>query len=78
MILLDCNVIKKTFISITPDNYQSVLLLNDYLYGHARSKSVEMIALVHDHATGHFVRGSRLLTYGQQMEIPSYRLLSYY
>ena len=34
------------------------------MYSRARSKSVEMLALVHDHTTGKFVRGFRMLTLG--------------
>ena len=41
-----------------------MLILDDSLYSRARSKAVELLANVHDHTTGKFVRGFRLLTLG--------------
>ncbi|QZT33894.1 transposase [Caldalkalibacillus thermarum TA2.A1] len=38
--------------------------MDDSLYSRARSKAVELLAKVHDHTTGKFVRGFRLLTLG--------------
>ncbi|PTQ56851.1 MAG: hypothetical protein BSOLF_2527 [Candidatus Carbobacillus altaicus] len=35
--------------------------MDDSLYSCARSKAVELLAKVHDHTTGKFVRGFRML-----------------
>lgn len=64
LILLSRNVITKTLLPLVSENRERVLILDDSLYSRARSKSVEMLALVHDHTTGHFVRGFRMLTLG--------------
>jgi hypothetical protein len=41
-----------------------VLILDDSLFSRSRSKAVELLANVHDHTTGKFVRGFRMLTLG--------------
>lgn len=51
------NVMKQPFIPFVFKNGERVLILDDSLYSPARSKSVEILALVHDHTTEHFIRG---------------------
>ena len=58
------NVITQTLLPLVSENRERVLIVDDSLYSRARSKSVEMLVLVHDHTTGNFVRGFRMLTLG--------------
>ena len=64
LLLLSQNVITQNLLPLVSENRERVLILDDSLYSRARSKSVEMLALVHDHTTGKFVRGFRMLTLG--------------
>lgn len=64
LVLLIQNVITKTLLPLVSENRERVLIVDNSLYSRARSKSVEMLALVHDHTTGNFVRGFRMLTLG--------------
>ena len=64
LLLLSRNVITQKLLPLVSENRERVLILDDSLYSRARSKSVEMLALVHDHTTGQFVRGFRMLTLG--------------
>ena len=64
LILLSRNVIKQTLILLVLKNGERVLILDDSLYSHARSKSVDILDLVHDHTTGHFIRGLPMLDRG--------------
>jgi len=41
-----------------------VLTFNDSIYSRACNKAVELLAKVHDYATGKYVKGLRLLTMG--------------
>ena len=64
LLLLSRNVITQKLLPLVSENRERVLILDDSLYSRARSKSVEMLALVHDHTTKKFVRGFRMLTLG--------------
>ena len=64
LLLLSRNVITQKLLPLVSENRERVLILDDSLYSRARSKSVEMLALVHDHTTGRYVRGFRMLTLG--------------
>ena len=57
-------MITQTLLPLVSENRERVLIVDDSLYSRARSKSVEMLVLVHDHTTGNFVRGFRMLTLG--------------
>ncbi len=39
-----------------------MLIFDDSLYNRARSKTVELLSRVHDHASGKYVKGLRMLT----------------
>lgn len=64
LVLLSRNVIVTKLLSLVSSNRERVLIFDDSLYSRARSKAVELLSLVHDHTTGHFVRGFRMLTLG--------------
>lgn len=49
---------------LTSDERKSVFVLDDSLYSRARSKAVELLARVYDHASHRFLKGFRLLTLG--------------
>jgi hypothetical protein len=50
------------FNRLTDEKRESVLIVDDSLYDRSRSKAVEMLCRVHDHNTGRYVKGFRLLT----------------
>jgi hypothetical protein len=50
------------FNSLTDEDRQAVLIIDDSTYDRSRSKMVELLSRVHDHATGHFLKGFRMLT----------------
>ena len=50
------------FNRLTDEQRESVLIIDDSLYDRSRSKSVEMLCRVHDHKTGRYVKGFRMLT----------------
>lgn len=47
---------------LTSKDRESVLILDDSTIERSRSKKVELLAKVHDHTTGRFLRGFKLLT----------------
>ena len=49
---------------LTSEDRTDVLIVDDSLYSRNRSKKVERLARVYDHATHRFVRGFRMLTLG--------------
>ena len=77
LILLSRNVITKILIPLVSENRDRVLILDDSLYSSARNKSVEILTLVYDHTTGHFVQDFRILTFGRSYRISSCHLLSH-
>ncbi len=50
------------FTRLTNDNRQSVLIIDDSTYDRSRSKLVELLCRVKDHATGRYLTGFRMLT----------------
>jgi hypothetical protein len=50
------------FNRLTKEDRESVLIVDDSLYDRSRSKAVEMLCRVHDHNTGRYVKGFRMLT----------------
>lgn len=62
--LLSQNVIVTKLLSLVSSERERVLIIDDSLYSRARSKAVELLSLVHDHTTGQYVRGFRMLTLG--------------
>ena len=50
------------FDRLTGDERESVFIIDDSTYDRSRSKKVELLCRVKDHATGRFVRGFRMLT----------------
>jgi hypothetical protein len=52
------------FQKLTSSKRVSVFILDDSVYSRNRSKSVELLSLVHDHVTHKFIKGFSLLTLG--------------
>jgi DDE superfamily endonuclease len=50
------------FNSLTDDNRESVLIIDDSTYDRSRSKWVELLSRVYDHSTGRFLKGFRMLS----------------
>ena len=64
LLLLSTRVIVQKLLPLTDETTTKVLIVDDTLYGRDRSKRVELLAWVHDHNTGRYVRGFRMLTLG--------------
>jgi len=64
LLLLSSKIIKNRLYPLTSNKRVNVLIFDDSVYSRARSKAVELLAKVHDHATGKYVKGLRLLTMG--------------
>ncbi len=64
LLLLSSMIIKKKLYPLTSESRTNVLIFDDSLYSRARSKAVELLSKVHDHASGKYVRGFRMLTLG--------------
>lgn len=64
LLLLSWTLIQIQFAPLTKEDRVTVLIFDDSLFSRARSKAVELLANVHDHTTGKFVRGFRMLTLG--------------
>ena len=64
MFLLSSKIIKSKIYPLTSDDRTNVLIFDDSLYSRSRSKAVELLSKVHDHASGKFVKGFRMLTAG--------------
>lgn len=57
-------VIHQTVSGLTSKKRPKILILDDSLYDRGRSKCVELLSRVHDHTTGRYVFGFRMLTLG--------------
>lgn len=57
-------LINLVFLPLTSSEREKVLILDDSVYSRDRSKSVELLAKVLDHATRRFMKGFRMLTLG--------------
>jgi hypothetical protein len=64
LILLSAFLIKTKLLPLTSNDRERVLILDDSTYDRNRSKAVELLARVHDHTTGTFMKGFRMLTLG--------------
>ena len=64
LLLLSTRVIVQKLLPLTDETTTKVLIADDTLYNRDRSKRVELLARVHDHNTGRYVRGYRMLTLG--------------
>jgi hypothetical protein len=64
LLLLSTRVIVQRLLPLTDETTTKVLIADDTLYNRNRSKRVELLARVHDHNTGRYVRGFRMLTLG--------------
>jgi len=62
--LLSSRVITQRLLPLTDATTRKVLIADDTLYRRERSKKVELLARVHDHTTGRYLRGFRMLTLG--------------
>ncbi|MDR7076061.1 hypothetical protein J2Y03_001064 [Neobacillus niacini] len=64
MLLLSCGLIETKVDPLTEEDRVKVLIFDDSFFSRTRSKTVELLAKVHDHTTGKYVRGFRMLTLG--------------
>jgi hypothetical protein len=64
LLLLSTRVIVQELLPLTDETTTKVLIADDTLYNRDRSKRVELLARVHDHNTGRYVRGFRMLILG--------------
>jgi hypothetical protein len=64
LLLLSTRVIVQRLLPLTDEATTKVLIADDTLYSRDRSKRVELLARVHDHNTGRYTRGFRMLTLG--------------
>ena len=62
--LLSASVIKDSIDPLTDENRRSAFIIDDSIFERNRSKSVELLARVYDHAHHVFIRGFRMLTLG--------------
>lgn len=60
--LLSARIAAKSIIPLTQTNRVNVLIVDDSMFSRGRSKNVELLAKVYDHAKGVYDRGFRLLT----------------
>ena len=64
LLLLSTRVIVQRLLPLTDGGTTKVLIADDTLFNRDRSKRVELLARVHDHNTGRYIRGFRMLTLG--------------
>jgi len=57
-------VIKSLFEPLTAEKREKVLILDTTVYDRSRSRCVELLSRVHDHCSGGYVNGFRMLTLG--------------
>ncbi|MDN4606167.1 transposase [Sporosarcina sp. F6_3S_P_2] len=62
--LVSSHLIETILKPLTSDDRERVLILDDSTYDRNRSKSVELLTKVFDHATGKYIKGFRMLTLG--------------
>ena len=62
--LLSASVIKETIEPLTDENRRNAFIIDDSVFERNRSKTVELLAKVFDHAHHRYVRGFRMLTLG--------------
>ncbi len=64
MLLLLCARAVSFIDSLTGKDRQKVIIIDDSVYERSRSKKVELLSRVYDHASGRFVKGFRMVTIG--------------
>jgi transposase len=64
LLLLSSTLIKNKLYPLTSNNRINVFIFDDSLYSRARSKTVELLARVYDHASNTYIKGLRMLTLG--------------
>jgi hypothetical protein len=64
LLLLSTRIIVQRLLPLTDATTRKVLIADDTLYRRERSKKVELLARVHDHTTGRYLHGFRMLTMG--------------
>jgi hypothetical protein len=64
LLLLSCRLIQTKVDPLTEEDRVKVFIFDDSLFSRARSKAIELFANVHDHTTGKYIRGFRMLTLG--------------
>lgn len=64
LLLLSRRIIVQRLLPLTDETTTKVLIADDTLYRRDRSKKVELLARVHDHNTGRYLRGFRMLILG--------------
>lgn len=63
-ILLASRIISKTIEPLTSSERRNVFIIDDSFFSRSRSKKVELLAKVYDHAHGIYANGYRMLTLG--------------
>lgn len=64
LLILSSKIINNKIYSLTSNDRVNVLIFDDSLYSRSRSKAVELLSRVHDHSTGKYINGFRMLTMG--------------
>ena len=64
LLLLSTRIIVTSLEPMTDESNRKVLIVDDTLFLRDRSKHVELLARVHDHNTGRYHKGFRMLTMG--------------
>jgi DDE superfamily endonuclease len=64
LLLLSTRIIVNSLEPMTDESSRKVLIVDDTLFLRDRSKHVELLARVHDHNTGRYHKGFRMLTMG--------------
>lgn len=64
LLLLSTRIIVNSLEPMTDESNRRVLIVDDTLFLRDRSKHVELLARVHDHNTGRYHKGFRMLTMG--------------
>ena len=64
LLLLSTRIIVSSLEPLTDESNRKVLIADDTIFLRDRSKHVELLARVHDHNTGRYHKGFRMLTMG--------------
>lgn len=62
--LLSARIIKEAIVPLNSENRVNVLIIDDSLFERNRSKKVELLAKIYDHAKHKYAFGFRMLTLG--------------
>ena len=64
LLMLSSSIIREQIEPLTSENRENVLIFDDSIFSRNRSKSVELLARVHDHTRNIYLKGFRMLTLG--------------